>query len=432
MLVALGVTVAAGAFADTTSPADEASSAGSSTSAPSASAGDADATVAPQTADQLDATVAPIALYPDALVAQVLSASQFPDQIAIANYWVQQNNSLTGSALTAAVDKQTWDPSVKALTQFPSVLNDLATNLAWTSSLGEAFHYQQSDVMAAVQAMRAKAQAAGTLKSTTQIKVVQQSPQTIVIQPASPDVVYVPRYNPTVVYGVPYVVPYYTPVYPASAAISFGAGVAIGAAFGGSFNWGFHAWGMGWGGWGGGGNTIIFNHNTYINHTTWNGNRYNYNGYHPWDPGPHGGNQPWGPHAYSPNGGRNGDHGLIGGNGGVDHGPNGGRNGDHGLIGGNGGVQHVTPGQMVARNDAAHPTSARPDFDRNGATRPIGEQRGEPGSAARRPQWSGDGASSRAESNRGRQSMRMHAARPQQMHRAAAPHRPSGGGGRRR
>jgi len=412
LLVALGFTLTAGAFADTSDAVD------ASASTPSASG--SDATVAPQTADQLDATVAPIALYPDALVAQVLSASQQPDQIAIANYWLQQNKSLGGAALTAAVDQQSWDPSVKALTQFPAVLNDLATNLAWTSSLGEAFHYQRADVMAAVQAMRAKAQSAGNLKSTSQIKVVQQSAQTIVIQPASPDVVYVPQYNPTVVYGAPYVVPYYAPVYPATAAISFGAGVAIGAAIGGGFNWGFHAWGLGWGGgWGGGGNTIIFNHNTYINHTTWNGNRYNYNGYHPWGPhngpyGPHDG--PYGPHRYVPNGGHNGDHGLIGGNGGVEHGPNGGRNGDHGLIGGNGGVQHFAQDRDDANRDGER---AHSDLGRNDG----GE---------RRSPWSADGASSRAESDRGRQSMRMHAAaHPHEAFHAPA-HHGGGGGGHRR
>src|SRR5271154_6397128 len=117
---------------------------------------------APQSASELDALVAPIALYPDALVAQVLGAATFPDQVAIADYWLGQNKNLTGTALAQAVDKQPWDPSVKALTQFPDVLDDLAHNLAWASSLGEAFHNQQADVMAAVQVMRAKAQTAGT------------------------------------------------------------------------------------------------------------------------------------------------------------------------------------------------------------------------------------------------------------------------------
>ena len=168
-------------------------------------------TAAPLTTDQLNALVAPIALYPDSLVAIVLGAATFPDQVAVADYWVSQNKSLTGTALTQAVDQEPWDSSVKALTQFPAVLDNMASNLVWTSNLGQAFHAQQSDVMAAVQAMRAKAQAAGTLQSTPQVTVVQQTPQTIVIQPANPQVVYVPQYNPTVVYGGSYVVPFYTP-----------------------------------------------------------------------------------------------------------------------------------------------------------------------------------------------------------------------------
>ena len=160
-------------------------------------------TPAPLSSDQLDALVAPIALYPDALVAQVLAASANPDQVAYADDWLAQNKSLTGTALAQAVDQQSWDPSVKALTQFPSVLDNLAHNLSWTSSLGQAFAYQEADVMAAVQTMRAKAQAAGTLQSTSQITVTQSSPDTIVIQPANPQVVYVPQYNPAVVYGAP-------------------------------------------------------------------------------------------------------------------------------------------------------------------------------------------------------------------------------------
>ena len=208
--------------------------------------------VAPQTADQLNALVAPIALYPDALVAQILAAADYPEQVAFANDWLAQNSTLTGSALAQAVDQQAWDPSVKALTQFPSVLGDLAKNLAWTSSLGQDFINQQSDVMTAVQTMRAKAQAAGTLQSSSQITVVQQSPSTIVIKPANPDVVYVPQYNPTVVYGAPIVVPAYVPpsVPVVTAGVFFGAGIAVGATFGGGgwgggFGWGWHSWNVG-------------------------------------------------------------------------------------------------------------------------------------------------------------------------------------------
>jgi hypothetical protein len=119
---------------------------------------------APQTAAELQGLVAPIALYPDALVAQILSASTFPDQVAVADNWLQTNKALTGSALMQAVNKQTWDPSVKALTQFPTVLDKMAQSLAWTSSLGEAYHNQQAEVMTAIQTLRAQAQKEGNLK----------------------------------------------------------------------------------------------------------------------------------------------------------------------------------------------------------------------------------------------------------------------------
>jgi Protein of unknown function (DUF3300) len=116
---------------------------------------------APLSAEELQQLVAPIALYPDALVAQILGAATFPDQIAAASGWLKQNSNFTGSALTQAVDAQQWDPSVKALTQFPSVLDNLASNLSWTSAMGEAYHTQPTDIMSAVQVLRAKAQAAG-------------------------------------------------------------------------------------------------------------------------------------------------------------------------------------------------------------------------------------------------------------------------------
>ena len=132
---------------------------------------------APLTPDELDGLVAPIALYPDALVAQILGAATFPDQVTDADGWLSQNSKLNGESLMKAVDRQSWDPAVKALTQFPSVLDNLAKNLVWTSALGEASALQQQDVMAAVQRMRAKAYAAGNLKSGAQIKVIQESPR---------------------------------------------------------------------------------------------------------------------------------------------------------------------------------------------------------------------------------------------------------------
>jgi uncharacterized membrane protein YgcG len=236
---------------------------------------------APQSASQLQALVAPIALYPDALVAQVLAASTFPDQVAVAEYWMGQNKSLTGTALMQAVDKQSWDPSVKALTQFPSVLDNLSKNLSWTSSLGEAYHDQAADVMTAIQTLRAQAKDKGNLKSTSQITIVQQSPQTIVIQSANPQVVYVPQYNPAVIYGYPYVVPsYVAPVYStgdmvAASMLSFGAGIAVGAMMsGGCCGWGYSSWNCGWHG-----TAVIYHGGGYYGNSAWHGGYYN-GGYH--------------------------------------------------------------------------------------------------------------------------------------------------------
>ena len=439
---------------------------------------------APLSSDQLDSLVAPIALYPDALVAQVLAAATNPDQITYADDWLAQNRNLTGTALGQAVDQQSWDPSVKALTQFPSVLDNLAHNLSWTSSLGQAFANQQSDVMAAVQAMRAKAQAAGTLQSNSQITVTQPASTTIVIQPANPRVVYVPQYNPAVVYGAPVVVPMYVapPLPVASFGLYFGSGVSIGAAFGGGgwgggFGWGWHSWNVNWGGgWGGGGgSTIIYNHTTYINNHTWNNN--NYNGYHPWANnsgyhpgadthyGPHGDYHPngyYGPNGHfhhdvpgtnpndQPNGGHNGDHGLIGGNGGVQHpdgtqphadgsawgdrGPNGGQNGNHGMIGGNGGVQHP---DGTPHADGSRWGDRGPNGGQNGDHGMIGGNGGVQHTAAdnrdhNNSRMSGDGRANRMESNRGRGSMEGRRSQPRmaRMHAPAEHH--SGGGGRRR
>lgn len=196
----------------------------------------------------LDVLVAPIALYPDALLAQILGAATYPDQVAEADTFLKANYELRGDALMNAVDAKPWDPSVQALVQFPSVLDMLAKNIEWTSALGDAAANQQGDVMSAVQRMRAKAYAAGNLKSGEQIKVVNEAPDIIVIQPANPQVVFVPTYNPAVVYGAPIVTPgYSTGNVAAAAIISFGAGVAIGAARGGpSCGWSYYSWEMNW------------------------------------------------------------------------------------------------------------------------------------------------------------------------------------------
>ena len=234
------------------------------------------ATAVPLTADELDGLVAPIALYPDALVAQLLGAATFPYEIVDAVVWLKQNSTLTRDSLLKAVDQQSWDPSVKALTQFSSVLDNLAKNLAWTSSLGQASATQQQDVMAAIQRMRAKAQAAGNLKSSSEIKVVQETPQTIVIQPANPQIVYVPVYSPTVVYGTPVLTPGYTSADIAGAAIiSFGVGIAVGAMInGGSYGWGWGSWGTSWHSY-----TVIYRRNIYVGNSYWRGGYYG--GYRP-------------------------------------------------------------------------------------------------------------------------------------------------------
>src|SRR5579863_3067553 len=243
---------------------------GSAQSAPAQSAGYS-GQGAPLSADELQQLVAPIALYPDALVAQILGAATFPDQIAGADNFLHQNPSLTGNTLMQAVDVQPWDPSVKALTQFPTVLDNLSKNLSWTSSLGEAYATQSSGVMSAIQVLRAKALAAGNLKSGSQIVVVQQSPQTIVIQSASPQVVYVPVYNPAVVYGYPYVTPgYSTAAVVTTGVLAFGAGIAVGAMMsGGCCGWGYSSWNCGWHG-----GAVVYGSTAYYGNNAWHGGYY--------------------------------------------------------------------------------------------------------------------------------------------------------------
>jgi uncharacterized membrane protein YgcG len=226
-----------------------------------------------QTPAQLQQLVAPIALYPDSLVAQVLAASTFPAEIVEADRWVQDHQDLKGDALAQAVDQQSWDPSVKALTAFPSVLGNMDKNLSWTSSLGDAYYNQQQDVMDAVQVMRQKAQNSGNLKSTDQ-QTVQTQGSSIVIQPADPQVVYVPAYNPWVVYGGPIAPwPYwynYPGIWWGGPSLYFG-GIGFGIGFYGGYGWGWNHWGTNWGG-----HTIIYNHNTYYSHSNTFYNRNNY------------------------------------------------------------------------------------------------------------------------------------------------------------
>src|SRR5579862_4884074 len=200
-----------------------------------------------QTPEQMQQLVAPIALYPDSLVAQILAASTFPEQIVEADRWVQSHPDLKGDALAQAVDQQPWDPSVKALAAFPSVLGNMDKNLSWASSLGDAYYNQQQDVMDAIQVMRQKAQEAGNLKSTPQQTVTNQG-STVTIQPVNPEVVYVPAYDPWLVYGYP-VGPWpgwypYPGIWYDGPYLSFGLGFGIG--FFGGFGWGWGHWGFDW------------------------------------------------------------------------------------------------------------------------------------------------------------------------------------------
>ncbi len=217
-------------------------------------------------AAELDSLVAPLALYPDPLLAQVLAASTYPLEIVQLNQWLAQHKDLKDKALADAVQKESWDPSVQAMAGLPDVVKLLADNVKWSAELGNAFLAQQSEVMDAVQRMRTKAKSTGNLKSTEQVKVetkVVESKSVVVIQQANPQVVYVPSYDPVVVYGAPPVYAYPPVVYPpawhyaAGMAISFGVGVAMGA-----------MWSGGWGygcGWHGGNNDITINNNNNFN-----------------------------------------------------------------------------------------------------------------------------------------------------------------------
>ena len=213
----------------------------------------------PMTPDQLQQLVAPVALYPDSLVAQILAASTYPTTIVEAERWLQANPNLQGQALADAVNQQPWDPSVKAITQFPSVLANMDQNLSWTQSLGDAYYNQPQDVMNAIQVMRQKAEAAGNLRTTQQQAVTTNGPD-IEIQPPNPDVVYVPVYDPWLVYGPP------LPIWPGFVFGGvwvgypyFGFGFGINVGFFRGFGWGWPAWGFNWGA-----RQIYYNHAPWV------------------------------------------------------------------------------------------------------------------------------------------------------------------------
>jgi hypothetical protein len=231
-------------------------------STPSASgtqSGAPDNVVAKQAPEELQQLVAPIALYPDELVSQVLAGATYPTEVVEADRWLQEHSNLKGKDLADEVDKQPWDPSIKALAQFPSVLANMDKNLSWASALGEAYVNQPQDVMAAVQAMRQRAKDAGNLNSNKQEKVGTHD-RTIVIEPAQPDVVYLPTYDPWIAYGAPLVAwpgwYWYPGLYVAGPGIAFGLGFGIG--FFGGFGWGWHHWGVDWGH-----RAVIFDHHEF-------------------------------------------------------------------------------------------------------------------------------------------------------------------------
>jgi uncharacterized membrane protein YgcG len=219
--------------------------------------------------DQLDSLVAPIALFPDPLLAQTLAASTYPLEVIQLKQWMDKNKNLRGKALTDAVAKQPWDPSIQSMAAVPDMVERLASNIQWTTDLGNAFLGQQQDVMDAVQRMRTKAQSKGTLKSSkeqvVQSKTVENNKEVIVIQQADPQTVYVPSYDPEVVYGPP-AYPYYPYSYPGyypGMGLAWGTGILIGAGIANDW-WGDCNWG---------GGDININNNNNFNRNEFNRNR---------------------------------------------------------------------------------------------------------------------------------------------------------------
>jgi hypothetical protein len=234
-----------------------------------------DVTVTRFDAARLEQIVAPIALYPDSLLTHVMMAATYPIEVVEADRWVRANPNVTGDALQTSLSAQSWDPSVKALAGLPDVLKLLSENLDWTRDLGDAFLAQRTELMDAVQRMRARAKEAGTLQSTEQQTVVVQDPGTIVIESRSPEVIYVPIYSPRYVYGGWSYPTWYYPSFYGSGYYGSGygyngygyGGYGSGLAFSIGFNWGNWLWGYPNWGWG--------SSNVYVNATRYNRfNRY--------------------------------------------------------------------------------------------------------------------------------------------------------------
>src|SRR5215469_5565462 len=285
VIVIVGLALSSGAFAQQTQQAQSQEMTTTTT--------DQQATTLPP--QELDSLVAPIALYSDQPLAQTLAASTYPLEVIQLQQWMDKNKNLTGKTLADAVAKQPWDPSIQSLVEFPDVVTRMADNIQWTNDLGNAFLAQQSDVMGAVQRMRAKAQGTRNLKtsaqSVVQTETIPSGQQVIKIEQANPDVVYVPSYDPTVVYGAaPPAYPYYPYTYPGYVpvtALMWGAGIALGAAAWGS--WGGHWGDCDWNG----GNVKINNNYNYNKNNNFNRNVSRQGGN--WQHNPqHRGNAPYG------------------------------------------------------------------------------------------------------------------------------------------
>jgi hypothetical protein len=323
--------------------------------------------VVKQTPEELQQLVAPIALYPDALVSQIFAGATYPTEIVEADRWVQGHPNLKGKDLANAVDQQPWDPSIKALTQFPSVLANMDKNLSWTSALGEAYVNQSEAVMNAVQLMRARAQAAGNLKSNEQVKVKTEE-KIIVIEPAALEVVYVPAYDPWIVYGAPVVVwPGWYPypgLYVAGPGVSFGVGFTLGFVAG--FGWGWHGWGCDWGH-----GTVVYNHNTFIsNSQTFYGGR---GGFHDYGAarGYQGFNNSGGQRGYNNSSGERSYEGSRGSE--AESGEAGSRGGDARNDGSHGGAAERGSSESHAEAGRTH-SGAFGGYDHGGTTRSYSDR----------------------------------------------------------
>ena len=370
--------------------------------------------------DELDSLVAPIALYPDPLLAQTLAASTYPLEVVQLQQWMDRNKNLKDKALADAVAKQPWDPSVQALAAYPDVVQRMAGNIQWTTDLGNAFLAQQSDVMDAVQRMRGKAESKGTLKTSAQ-QTVQKKPleggkQVVVIEPAQPNVVYVPSYDPQVVYGPPPpAYPYYPYTYPGyypGMGLAWGAaGFAAGAAWGGY--WGNCDWNHG--------DVNINNTNNFNRNANRNVNRGQAGQGNKWQHNPqHRGNAPYGNRQTANKFGGQGARGQGGagnrpgggagtrpGGGGAGTRPGGGTGAGNRPGGGAGAGNRPGGGAGAGNRPAGGGAGARPGGgtaknqvgNRSASSRPSSASRGGGGFGG------GSGNFARASSNRGGHSM---------------------------